>query len=133
MERAGKLLGQSKLAARCLTGEQLALASWPAAVGRKIAGRTKAVRLVRERLVVEVDDVIWRKQLYSLRAQILARFDKVVGPGLVCELEFKVVPPRRQPAVETRLVRDEADAIEDPVLSRIYRASRKKEMKRSSA
>ena len=133
MERAGKLLGQSKLAARCLTDEQLAVASWPAAVGKKIAARTKAARLVRERLVVEVNDVIWQKQLYSLRAQILARFDKVLGPGFVSALEFKVVPPRRLPSVETRVVRDEADTIEDPVLSRIYRASRSKVLKRNSA
>ncbi|MBK5291771.1 MAG: hypothetical protein JJE04_08870, partial [Acidobacteriia bacterium] len=46
MERAGKLLGQSKMAARCLTPEQLALASWPVAVGKKIAEHTRAARMV---------------------------------------------------------------------------------------
>jgi len=133
MERAGKLLGQSKLAARCATPEQLVIASWAAAVGKKIAVHTRASRLVRQRLVVEVDDAVWQKQLYSLRTQILANYDKVLGPGFVGELEFRVAPRRMQPAIETRPVRDEADAIEDPVLSRIYRASRARETKRPTA
>ncbi len=127
MERAGKLLGQSKAVSRCLTPEQLILASWQVAVGKKIAVRTRARKLVRERLVIEVDDAIWQKQLYSLRTQILSRFDTVLGPGYVSELEFKVVPMKRGPAMETRTVRDggqnEADRIEDPILSRIYKAS----------
>ncbi len=52
MERAGRLLGALQAARRCLTPEELALAAWPAAVGKKAARHTKAVALDGSRLVV---------------------------------------------------------------------------------
>jgi hypothetical protein len=78
--------------------------------------------------VVEVEDVIWQRQLFSLSWQILRNLVKGIGPGVVEDLEFKIVPRRREPAraqVSMPLL-DEADAIADPVLRGIYRASRKR-------
>jgi predicted nucleic acid-binding Zn ribbon protein len=128
MDRLGKLLGQSKIASRCLTPEMLAVAHWPEAAGKIIRRHSKALKLVGGRLVVEVEDAIWQRQLTQLRGAILSRFDKVAGPGLVNDLEFRVsrVLARKMPVMETRAVGDEADAIADPVFRKIYKASRRK-------
>ena len=81
MERAGKLLAKSARAA--MSRDDLALAAWPAAAGRKIANRTRVIGLVRDRLVIEVDDVLWQRNLHGLRSQILGNFRSLlddVGP-----------------------------------------------------
>jgi hypothetical protein len=77
---------------------------------------------------VEVEDQTWQRQLFSLTRQILRNLERGLGSGLVDDLEFRVVPRRREPqramqAVPALAV-DEADAIEDPVLRSIYRAAR---------
>jgi len=105
------------------------MAAWPAAVGKRLAARARPIALVRERLVVEVDDALWQRNLYALRGQILAKLADLLGDGAPQALEFRVGVPRRAPQVETRSgVRDndEAGTIADPVLSRIYRISRRK-------
>jgi hypothetical protein len=130
MERACKLIRKFSLSEGNLSAEELACAAWPAVVGKKIAGHTRAARLVRNRLVIEVEDQTWQRQLFCLQHFILRNFEKHVGPGLVGDLEFRVVPRRREPqrAIEAipGLFADEANAIEDPVLRSIYRAARKR-------
>jgi hypothetical protein len=128
MERASKLIRGLGLPGDTLSVEELACAAWPGAVGKRIASHTRAAKLVRTKLVVEVEDVIWQRQLFSLSWQILRNLVKGIGPGVVEDLEFKIVPRRREPAraqVSMPLL-DEADAIADPVLRGIYRASRKR-------
>lgn len=97
MERAGRVLAKLKLAAHGVTDEQLACAAWAPAVGKIIASRTSAVALVRDRLVIEVEDAVWRTQLWTMRDQILARIEKVLGRKLAVEIEFRIAVPRRQP------------------------------------
>jgi hypothetical protein len=135
MERASKLIRGLGLPADTITAEQLVCAAWANAVGRKVAGHTRATRMVRTRLIVEVEDTVWQRQLWALRGQILGNLEKHVGPGLVDDLEFRIVPRRRQPQRETAAASgassatpllDEADGIADPVLRSIYRAARKK-------
>jgi hypothetical protein len=129
MEPASKLIRRMKLPGDTISHEQVACTVWPAAVGKKIASHSRAARLVRTRLVVEVEDRIWRCQLMSLSAQILHNLEKSLGRGAVEELEFRVVPPRLDPqraTVAAPGLYDEANAIADPVLRSIYRASRKK-------
>ena len=113
-----------------MTPEELACAAWPQAVGKKVAGHTRAAKLVRARLVVEVEDKTWQYQLLTLSRDILKVLEKNLGPGLVDDLEFRVVPRRRDPqrAAEAMpgLFADEASAIEDPVMRSIYKAARKK-------
>jgi len=130
MERASKLIRGFGLSRDTITGEELACAAWPLAVGKKIASHTRAVRLVRNRLVVEVEDSTWQRQLFCLSNFILRNLEKDLGGGLVGDLEFKVVPRRRDPQravlAMPGLFGDESNAIEDPVLRSIYRAARKK-------
>jgi predicted nucleic acid-binding Zn ribbon protein len=108
--------------------EELACAAWPDAVGKKVASHTRPARLVRKKLVVEVEDHTWQRQLFTLTRQILRNLERALGAELVEDLEFRIVPRRREPqramqAVPSMPV-DEADAIEDPVLRSIYRAAR---------
>jgi predicted nucleic acid-binding Zn ribbon protein len=111
--------------------ERIACGSWKRAVGKRLAQHTRPVKLVRDRLVVEVEDDIWRDSLWKLRFQILRTIEKEIGTEIVSELTFVVAPPRKEPQRETgtpALVQqpDEADAIADPGLRRIYKTSRRR-------
>lgn len=130
MERASRLIGKLSSGA-VIDTDSLARAAWPLAVGKKIAARTRPARMVRARLIVEVEDRIWQKQLLALAPQILGNLERHLGKGAVEDLEFRVIPLRRepqraaanQPALETL---DEADQIADPVLRNLYKSARKK-------
>jgi Dna[CI] antecedent, DciA len=132
MERAGRLIARFRNSDALGTPEDLACKVWPVAVGKRIAAHTAAVALVRTKLVVEVEDSIWQRQLYTLRGFILKNLQDALGADTVDDLEFRPMIPRRMPqraeapAAESEARRDEADAIADPVLRHIYRASRKK-------
>jgi hypothetical protein len=130
MERASKLIRGLSLSGQVITPEQLACAAWSEAVGKKIAGHTRPAKLVRTRLVIEVEDHTWQKQLFALTGHILKNLDNTLGRGLVDDLEFRIVPRRREPEVARQaipgLFADDADAISDPVLRGIYKQSRKK-------
>lgn len=87
--------------------------------------------MVRSRLIVEVEDPIWKKQLFTLSRQILTNLERHLGQGIVEDLEFRVMPPRRdaqraevaQPSLASP---DEADEIADPVMRNMYKVARKK-------
>ena len=131
MERAARLIKNNKFSQRVFTDDDFARAIWPEAVGKAIATHTVRVKLVRTTLVVEVEDAIWQKQLFLLSRQILDRLRKVIGSSAIEDLEFRVAIPRRQPQraparETTAAVFDEAESIQDPVLKKVYRLSRKK-------
>jgi hypothetical protein len=130
MERASKVIRGLHMPGESISDEQIACAAWPQSVGKKIAGHTRAARMVRTRLIVEVEDQTWQRQLFALTSQILGNLEKGLGHGVVTDLEFRIVPRRREPqravAAIPALFPDEADAIEDPVMRSIYRASRKR-------
>ena len=127
MERVSRVLGKMKIPAETYCVEELARAAWPLAVGKKVAVHSRASKLVRSRLVVEVEDDVWRMQLWALRGQILSNIARHIGEKQVEEIEFRVVPPRRGPqqaTVSGRRMDDEAESIDDPGLRRVYRADR---------
>ncbi|MCL4402513.1 MAG: DUF721 domain-containing protein [Acidobacteria bacterium] len=131
MERASRLIGKIGFPGDTTIAETLARAAWPVAVGRKIAAHAHATRMVRSSLIVEVEDAVWQKQLFTLRSQILPKLRSNLGEGIVEEIEFRVMPRRREPQLARRMEParspgDDAEQIPDPVLRRIYRDSRKK-------
>jgi len=135
MERAAHVIQKNKMSKKVFSDEDLTRAVWPAAVGKAVAAHTSRLTLVRTTLVVEVEDAIWQKQLFGLRGQILGRLRKVMGCDFVQDVEFRTTIPRRQPqraesrqspATQTALPYDEADSIQDAVLKKVYRLSRKK-------
>lgn len=113
-----------------MTPEELARAAWPQAVGRRIASRARAVALADSTLIVEVEDEVWQGQLSTLRSQILARLKEVLGKEIVADMDLRVRIPRRLPqrAEQAQLSPDEAERIEDPVLRRVYKLSRKRSL-----
>lgn len=133
MERAGRLLAGSRTARRCLSAEELSLAAWPAAVGRKAARHARAVALDGQRLVVEVGDELWRRNLELLGGQILANLRGMLGEAAPCAIEYRLAARRRpvrseMAGDEFRLAApaDEAARIPDPVLRRLYLQSKRK-------
>lgn len=131
MERAGRLIARMKAKGTPAAGE-LAVAAWPAAIGKRLAGRTRAIGMVRERLVVEVEDAVWQRNLHGLSNQILTNLADLLGESAPRDLEFRIGIPKRPPQrAESGQARgllsgDEADRIADPVLRRIYIMSRRK-------
>lgn len=137
MERAGRIISRLKSARKHFTLEDLTCAAWPAAVGKRLASRTRAVTLKGNRLIVEVEDDLWRRNLDVLRAQILKNFADLLDGVAPTQIEFRIGIPRRPPmreealgsfALTSPLIRaaDDADGIADPVLRRIYINSRRK-------
>ncbi len=131
MQRLSNVMGKMKFPGDTVSTEQVACAAWPAAVGRRIAGKARAVKLVRSHLVVEVDDAVWQRQLFALRHQIRRKMDENIGAGIVEDIEFRVVTARREPERARTLAAapaqsDDAEAIADPLLRRIYKAARGK-------
>ena len=138
MQRASTLLRGLRLPGEPIGSEELACGAWAGAVGKKIAAHTRALRMVRTRLIVEVEDAFWQRQLFALSGHILRNLEKHLGQGIVDDLEFRIIPRRREPqralnsapglaAIQNAAIQnDEADTIADPVLRSIYRASRLK-------
>src|SRR5277367_6098871 len=136
MQRASEILGTLASGSKSTDGvrsvfdrEQIACAAWSRAVGKRLAKYTRAAKLVRGRLVVEVEDVLWQRNLFGMTRQILGNLERTIGKGIVSDLEFRVVPARREPKRAETITpsTDESDAISDPGLRRIYRAARQKE------
>ncbi len=143
MERASQIIGKISAAPKrarnakssadpLIDIEQIACAAWPAAVGKKIARHARAAKLVRHRLIVEVEDAMWQRSLFTLSRHVLSNLAKALGADIVTDIEFRILPPRREPqrAVSSLplLAADESDAIEDPGMRRLYRAARQKEL-----
>jgi hypothetical protein len=134
MDQASRIIARWDGASDLISRERIVCGSWKKAVGKKIAAHARAVKLVRSTLVIEVEDDIWRRNLYSLKYQILRNLERAVGPELVDDLTIQVMPRRMEPARETAVNQelvleplDEADHIADPGLRRIYKAARRRE------
>ncbi len=130
MDQASRIIAQWSGVSDVISHERIACGAWKKAVGKRLADRTTAVKLVRDRLVVEVEDEMWRRNLWSLRFQILKNLEKSIGSEIVADLEFRIMPRRREPQRETLStldLQDDASAIADPGLRRIYRSARRRE------
>jgi predicted nucleic acid-binding Zn ribbon protein len=133
MDQASRIIAQWGGVSDVISHDRIACAAWKRAAGKKVAQHTRAIKMVRDTLVIEVEDEIWRSNLWSLRYQILRNLEKALGPGIVASIELRVMPPRVGPQRETESVFalehpvDDADSIADPGLRRIYKAARRRE------
>jgi predicted nucleic acid-binding Zn ribbon protein len=132
MDQASRIIAGWTGVSGLIGEERIACGAWKRAVGKKVALRTRALKLVRNTLVVEVEDELWRRNLWSLRHQILRNLEKAIGPEIVTDIELRIMPPRMGPqrATEERLVLepDDAEGIADPGLRRIYKSARQREI-----
>ena len=61
---------------------------WPTLVGPKLAGATTVVAIQGTRVVLNVPDQIWRKQLVKMRSELLTRINEPWGTRLITEIAF---------------------------------------------
>lgn len=130
MDKALRLVG--KLKNELVGDEELARAAWRAAVGERIEKNARFRELVRDRIVVEVDDRVWQSQMHALERQILGKIEKLLGRVVARQIEYRIAIPRIQPQVagqvefQLRSVDAEADRIADPGLRRMYLKSKRR-------
>ncbi len=134
MERAGRLIPKLKLSLEIADPETRAKGAWKLAAGEKIARHTEAVSLVRGKLIVQVADFTWQRQLATLEHFLLRNLRDALGEPLVESIDFRPMPAhlkhieRRMPqmAETSRPSGDIAERIDDPVLAWNYRQSKAK-------
>ena len=123
MERAGRLIGKLKLP-EMSDPETRARAAWAMAAGKKIAEHTRATVLVRDTLVVEVEDYVWQKNLATLERFLIENLAKAMGESVVKKLDLRPMPRRRAPQ-RAETARPDGERIDDPVLDLLYRQSKR--------
>lgn len=67
---------------------QLLQQLWPLLAGPTLASATAIVAIHGSRVVVNVPDQIWRKQLIRMRSQLLARMNEPWPTPLITEIAF---------------------------------------------
>lgn len=72
-------------------------AAWPAAIGKRLAGRARVLRLHERRLTVAVEDILWQRNLQGLSGHILSNLRDLLGAEAPESIEFVIGPPRRLP------------------------------------
>jgi len=72
--------------------EAAAIAAWKHAAGDGLKGHAVPVKLENRTLTVSVADVIWQKQLHSMRGQLMFRVNTILGQPLVSAIAFVVDP-----------------------------------------
>ncbi|MBV8844259.1 MAG: DUF721 domain-containing protein [Bryobacterales bacterium] len=123
MERAGRLFKKVKLPSELGDPETRVRAVWGNAAGKTVAAHTRAGALVRDKLIVEVEDQVWQRQLFALKHFFLNNLEKELGEKLVNDIDFRPMPPRREPQRAQHA--HNSPGIQDPVLALIYQRSRK--------
>lgn len=132
MERAGRLFGKMHLPPEMADPGARVRGAWTRAVGKNVAKHTAVVALVRDTLVVEVEDSVWQRDLARLQHFVIRNLAKEMGEYIVKRLDLRPMPLRRraqraESARPTVVATDEASQIEDPVLQMLYRRAAKKE------
>ena len=115
-----------------LTGE-LVIALWKRVVGEALAQNARPRRMRGSTLVLTVSSEAWKKELFSLRFEILKRLERLLGPSKVSGLELRVDPwmtaatvsvadpPSNHSAEEPTAL--DLDLISDPELNRSLAAA----------
>jgi hypothetical protein len=123
MQRAGKLIGKLNLSRDPADAQARAIAAWNVAAGKQIAEHTRAASVVRNSLIVEVEDLVWQRQLNTLRHFLIRNLVDVLGDASITDIDFRPMPPRRKPP-QPATTRPSQSQIEDPILDLIYRQSK---------
>jgi hypothetical protein len=92
MKAAGEILPEllRKQPQKQVPAEDLVREAWEHLVGRQVAVRTQVFRLYRDILTVHVPDKVWKRQLFRLERQLLARINHFLGRNVVASIDFRV-------------------------------------------
>lgn len=128
MDPTAKLLNDLGSLRKLESIDQKLRRCWKAAVGEKIANHSRVIQVRGSTLHVGVDDAVWKTQLEQLHSHVLERIRSSSGIASIDRVAFRVVAARIRPQVASTpfFSADEADRIEDPLLRRIYKDSRRK-------
>jgi hypothetical protein len=74
--------------------EAAAIAAWKHCAGEGLKDRAVAFALHDRTLRVAVADLIWQKQLHSMRGQMLYRINTLLGQPVVGAIEFVIDPEK---------------------------------------
>src|ERR1700690_3722313 len=94
--------------------ETRAQMAWPVAAGKYTAAKTRPTNLVRGTLAVEVEDLVWQRQLNASRHVVLRNLHKELGDALVTDNDFRPMPRKLAPQW-AQTARPGVDGIQDPV------------------
>lgn len=97
--------------------EKIVLASWKPAVGEAVWRRTHPDRLFNSTLIVSVPSVVWQRELWHLRKEVLDKLNSVLGQRAVTALEFRVNPSfdkDRKPLLSSEVI-PKQEAVELPL------------------
>jgi len=104
--------------------------------GQTRRGAHRALKTVRTTLVGKVEDEIWQELVTygKLRYQCLRNLEKAIGPEIVSDLEFRIMPPAPRAAknTEKRLALG-CRSMKPPSRIRVFAASNKARRKREIA
>jgi len=59
---------------------------WPSLVGEQLAGATRVTGLRNSTVVLDVPDLVWRKQLYKMKGKLLQRINELWGTQRITEI-----------------------------------------------
>jgi predicted nucleic acid-binding Zn ribbon protein len=62
---------------------------WPSLVGSNLANATSVMAVHGSRVVIQVPDLVWRKQLMKMRPQLLAKLNAPWSMPWIKEIFFK--------------------------------------------
>ena len=108
--------------------QAVVFAAWKRCAGAALAERTLPTDFFENRLVIAVEDEMWRRHLEDLSSQLIARINGYLDTGRLKFIEFRVEPKRfremrrrSQKASESKpeappSLADAAECITDPAL-----------------
>jgi hypothetical protein len=112
--------------------EAAAIAAWKHAAGDGLKEHAIPLKLENRTLTVAVADAIWKKQLTSMRSELLFRINSILGQPVVGALEFLIDSRLAQPRVEQSKEKDQPLDNEVPLeLWSAANAIHDKELRRS--
>ena len=89
-EPIGKVLVEliEKLGIAAKMSEQRAVTEWAEIVGEKVAEHTRAVKVDRGRLFVEVDSPVWSQELTFMKRKIVREINRRIGREAIEHVHF---------------------------------------------
>ena len=90
MERIGKILDSlaDTLGLKKKMDDEKVMALWEKAVNRKIAERTRPIKIQGSKLLVEVSGSSWRNELTFLKPELIRKLNSLVGRVVINDIIF---------------------------------------------
>ncbi|MFZ1701830.1 MAG: DUF721 domain-containing protein [Pyrinomonadaceae bacterium] len=80
------------LGANEVATEALVFSAWRQTAGEMLSKRTVPTEFFENRLVVAVEDIIWKRNLEELAPQMLFKLNREIGEGTTKFIEFRIDP-----------------------------------------